>query len=282
MAPSKATMLSTLIDISSEDDFGRSDVEMMPTPDSQPENKPLAKRRAGKTKGAVAAVAAKVSKTKAVSRRISNGNAGTKTKARKVLAERTNAPNDGNETEEVDDFEEEMESAPAKPARRVKTSKVSKDEEAPVKVRKAAPLKASTTTQKKAGRSKQAVQERVIPDTQPDPMDLEPTEVEDITIDEPEPRRQRPARQPLAPQLTSRARSTSRQPDPYARHRRAGSASDTERAGEPALRRKLGEITRKFENLELKYKNLKELGSNESQSNFDKLKKSSDQKARGS
>jgi hypothetical protein len=81
--------------------------------------------------------------------------------------------------------------------------------------------------------------------------------------------------------LLSRARSTSRQPDIYSRHERAGSASDTERAGEPALRRKLGEMTRKFENLELKYRNLKELGSNDAQSSFDKLKKATNQRARG-
>jgi hypothetical protein len=57
--------------------------------------------------------------------------------------------------------------------------------------------------------------------------------------------------------------------------RRAGSASDTER-GDPNLRRKLGDITRKFENVDLKYRNLKEVGINEANANIEKLRKQCD------
>jgi hypothetical protein len=277
MAPSNATLLSTLIDISSADEHAQSDIDMMPTPESQPENKAPLKRKAGRTKGAVAA--SKVTKTKAVSRRVSSGSgAMAKTKSRKVLAERTNVSNDGNETEEVDDFEEEMENAPMKPSKRGKGAKAVKEENAPARGR---PTKAATAAKKKAGRAKQISSEREVPESQPESKEIERTEIEDVTIAEPTLVRQPRARQPLPVQLSSRARSTSRQPEVYARHRQAGSASDTERAGEPALRRKLGEVTRKFENLELKYRNLKELGSNESRRNFDGLKKSTDQRARG-
>lgn len=57
--------------------------------------------------------------------------------------------------------------------------------------------------------------------------------------------------------------------------RRAGSTSDTER-GDPNLRRKLGDITRKFENVDLKYRNLKEVGINEANANMEKLRKQCD------
>lgn len=57
--------------------------------------------------------------------------------------------------------------------------------------------------------------------------------------------------------------------------RRAGSASDTER-GDPNLRRKLGDVTRKFENVDLKYRNLKEVGVNEANANMEKLRKQCD------
>lgn len=57
--------------------------------------------------------------------------------------------------------------------------------------------------------------------------------------------------------------------------RRAGSASDTER-GDPNLRRKLGDVTRRFENIDLKYRNLKEVGINEANANMEKLRKQCD------
>ena len=280
MAPAKSTMLSTLIDVSSADERDQSDIDMMPTPDSQPENKAPPKRKAGRAKAAVAA--SKTTKTKAVSRRVSDGKT-TKAKSRKALAERTNVPNDdGSETEEVDDFDEEMNHAPVKPAKKAKTSKAAK-EDAPTAKSRAKPKPAAAP--KKAGRTKHVSEEHEIEESQVEPMEVEATELQEDTIIEPPPKRpmsrQPVSRQPLAPQMSTRARSTSRQPEPFSRHRRGGSASDTERAGEPALRRKLGDVTRKFENLELKYRNLKELGSNESQSNFDKLKKAADQRAKG-
>ena len=75
---------------------------------------------------------------------------------------------------------------------------------------------------------------------------------------------------PLKQRNISRQNSRVR-PEPAFR-RRAGSASDTER-GDPNLRRKLGDITRKFENVDLKYRNLKEVGINEANANVEKLRK---------
>ena len=55
---------------------------------------------------------------------------------------------------------------------------------------------------------------------------------------------------------------------------RAGSASDTERNGvDPQLRRKLGDVTRKFESIELKYRNLRETGVVEANANVERLRK---------
>ena len=76
------------------------------------------------------------------------------------------------------------------------------------------------------------------------------------------------------------ARSTSRQPQPALinTHRRAGSASDTERSSDPMLRRKLGDMTKKFENLDFRYRKLREIGIVEAESNFERLKKHSQER----
>ncbi|KEF58815.1 uncharacterized protein A1O9_03658 [Exophiala aquamarina CBS 119918] len=75
------------------------------------------------------------------------------------------------------------------------------------------------------------------------------------------------------PRKATRDTSRSRQEPPY--RRRAGSASDTDR-GDPNLRRKLGDMTRKFENVDLKYRTLKEVGVNEANANMEKLRKQCD------
>ncbi|KAL9103170.1 MAG: hypothetical protein Q9163_001775 [Psora crenata] len=80
---------------------------------------------------------------------------------------------------------------------------------------------------------------------------------------------------------SNNARVTARQRQPLLARRRAGSASSTERGpGDPALRRKLGEMTRKFENVELKYRNLRDAACKEAEANFDRLKEQSEAKAR--
>lgn len=50
--------------------------------------------------------------------------------------------------------------------------------------------------------------------------------------------------------------------------------------GEPALRRRLGEMTQKYESLEAKYRDLKEVAVREAERNFDRLKKQTDDKAK--
>lgn len=77
-----------------------------------------------------------------------------------------------------------------------------------------------------------------------------------------------------ATRYTSVPRATSQPRQTSLPRRRAGSASDTER-NDPAVKRKLGEMTKKFENLDLKYRNLREIGLKEAENNFERLKKQS-------
>jgi hypothetical protein len=80
----------------------------------------------------------------------------------------------------------------------------------------------------------------------------------------------------------SHARAESRQGQTAPARRRAGSASDTERtSSDPALRRKLGDMTKKFENVDLKYRNLREVGITEANMNMEKLKKQCDEATSG-
>lgn len=290
MAPIRSATLASMLDYS-EDDL---DVEML-TPDSQIENKAPTKRKP------VAKKAAPTTKSNVSTRRTSAGSVLSKPMAvtrKKKAPAKPVVPEDGNDTEEVDDFEEQAPppkakrgakaaAAPVKPpAKRGRPAKIGGkpkvpepepevEEEAPVKPAKKAPAA-------KATRGKRVKEpEPVIPETQPDPMDIEETEIP-TEIPETDQIASEPPRALAQRATTGRARSISRQPEPLAsRHRRGGSASDTERAGEPALRRKLGDITKKFENLDMKYRSLKELGTTEAQSNFDKLRKNADQRAKG-
>jgi hypothetical protein len=293
MAPNKGATLSAMVDLLSEDEMFRTEVDMMPTPDSQSENKAPTKRKPGRPKAATSAP----TKGKVASRRISAVNmskakttaAGAKKKSRQALEERTSNPTDGNETEEVESFDEAPKKRGVKSTREAPTEipkkrgKVGKASDVDVDAPKKKTSRMAEAEPKKAARSKRvvpAMEESEIPETQVDPMDIEPTEIseaDETVIPEPAPVRTTFSRQPV-----NRARSASRQPDILvSRNRRAGSASDTERASDPALRRKLGELTKKFENLDLKYRNLKELTTTESQSNFEKLRKSTEKKAKG-
>lgn len=90
----------------------------------------------------------------------------------------------------------------------------------------------------------------------------DPEEEEDVDMVEAQP-----------PRKKARTESRSRQESSY--RRRAGSVSDTER-GDPLLRRKLGDITRKYENIDMKFRNLKEIAISEANTNFEKLRKEHD------
>jgi len=152
----------------------------------------------------------------------------------------------------------------------------------------------TTSTRKPRGRTAEDL--GVIPETQPGPEQVEDVEQsieingEEMDVHQaPTPKQaqrfvQRPRStsvQPLQPRAS--ARSASVQPAYPPPRERSGSVSGTERerrGGDPELRRKLNEMTKKYENINLKYQNLQEIAKTCADTNFEKLKRVADQKSK--
>ncbi|KAL9603466.1 MAG: hypothetical protein Q9219_001153 [cf. Caloplaca sp. 3 TL-2023] len=289
--------------------------DALPTPESNQENAQHTRKGRGKGKASVSAAA----KPKAVQKRNASGAAGKKKATTKIsnlkrgpLKEQSNNRNP-DDTEEVDEFDEGVQKegdaheaavsadelvavkhpvkkGPAGAKRKNQTKKKETDAETLKHIKNATndgefeytPVTARQTkpSKKPLGRppadrrtpADAPVTEKIIPDTQ------------DVVMED-------QAQDPLVmsdedeeiPQSVFRRadNAQSRQRQLPAARRRAGSASDTERgAGDPALRRKLGEMTKRFENLDMRYKALKEVGIKEAEANFDKLKASSEAKSK--
>ncbi|KAI5198043.1 hypothetical protein E4T39_07014 [Aureobasidium subglaciale] len=183
----------------------------------------------------------------------------------------------------------EPEPAPVK-----KTTKSAKSKTAEAQPEKEKPV---AKTKPKAKRAPSPEPAPVIPETQPEPTEIEQSIAEDeeppadlMDIDrEPSPpppppksrSRQRSAsiqRQAAPGAVYSRARSTSRQPGTYSRGR---SASDTERRiADAEAGRRLTDMTKRYEEIRMKYDSLTELGPKAAEANFERLKKATDQKAK--
>ncbi|TIA36979.1 hypothetical protein D6C78_05067 [Aureobasidium pullulans] len=190
----------------------------------------------------------------------------------------------------------EQEVAPAPTTAPVKkATKSTKAKAAEAQPEKEKPVAKSKPKTKRAPSPESAP---VIPETQPEPEEIEQSIVEEeeppadlMDIDrEPSPPLPPPkshSRQPSASiqrqaapgAAYSRARSTSRQPGTYSRGR---SASDTERRmAESEASRRLADMTKKYEEMRMKYNSLTELGPKAAEANFERLKKATDQKAKG-
>ncbi|KAL8912421.1 MAG: hypothetical protein Q9171_002607 [Xanthocarpia ochracea] len=115
--------------------------------------------------------------------------------------------------------------------------------------------------------------QKIIPDTQ-ELMDVDPVQFSlQNEADEEVP--QSVLRQ------TNKAQSTSRPLQAVVIRKQTDCLSDNERrGGDPALRRKLGEMTKKFEGLELKYKKLTDVGIKEAEANFEGQKKNVEAKSK--
>lgn len=252
------SMLSGLVDSDSDDQLMESSA--MPAADSASENTAPARKGRAKAK---AVAAPKTTRTKAPARRAST-RLETKAKpaaaakgGRKALAERTNQA-DATDTEAVDENEDvEMEDAEDASVVAVKEAKAKTTKRAPVGRAKAAP--------KRQAQEPDSL-EKVILETQMPVIDIEEDETETKAASR--------AAQAF------RRRSASRPRPSVVQHRRAGSASDTERS-DPALRRKLGEITKKYENLNVKYEDLREIGVKEAERNFERLRRQTEEKTAG-
>ena len=305
---SKVANISFTVDSASEDEMTVDELNALPTPESNSEIKAPARKTRGtaaQTKKAVLATKA-TAKGRPATRRVSGSSvvvmkktaAGVKKappKGRKALIERTEK--NRSDTEEVEEFdEEEAVVAVVKPAKRGRPAKKAQAEEEPVdeaapakRGRRAAAkepvekkeAKAKTKTAAKSKRDPELEPEpeqMTIPETQPepdaDPMDIsESIEVDEIPESMPPPPSSRPLVRRTQAQPNSRARRAS------AGVRRTGSVSDSER--DPAMRRKVGDLTRKLDSMTSKYETLREAASSGKESNFDQLKKRTDQIARG-
>lgn len=118
--------------------------------------------------------------------------------------------------------------------------------------------------------------EEVIPETQQSLMDVDHSNTSEVDGGGTEPKPQSPAR------TTSRKRLDSARSQPQMAKKQAGNTSDTERGGnDPATRRRLGDLTQKLETLDLKYRNLREVGIKEAEANFERLKKQSEERSKG-
>jgi hypothetical protein len=303
--------LSGLIDTDVEDDTLNMEADAFPTPDSNQENAGPAKKKGGRAK----ATAKRFTKAKPVSRRVSGESIAPKkvgpqktAKKRGPLKEQMNM-RQAEETEEVDEFEgQEQEDTnmdelvepkhmakrkvPVKKAGRPskagpvrQVSAMERDGEfeyTPTIVRHTKTKnKPSVPDAQKANASKPQASierrqhEKVIPETQV-PMDTEhsgfPNEDEDNDDAVPQSVYRR----------TNNARNNTHQRQPSAARRRAGSASDTDRGGgDPATRRKLGEMTKKFETMEMKYMNLRENGLKDAEAKMVALMAKSQSRAKG-
>ena len=215
--------------------------------------------------------------------------AAPKTQKRQALKDRTNIQA-GSDTEDVDDLEEDG----GKPkAKRAKTT--------------AARKQTGTRNTGATSKAKGAKALSIIPETQPDPEDVsrsfevDPDGMDVTAVPTPPqvPRFFQRARsasvQPLQPRASARsasaqplqprpsARSVSAQPGYPPPRERSGSVSDTareRRGNDPELRRKLLEKEKQYEDLKLKYEALQEIGQNHEQTQFEKLKRAADQKAK--
>lgn len=307
--------LSDFVEADMDDELDNALPKAFPSPDSNQENN-IAPAKKGRPK--TKAAGAKFTKTKAPARRVSGGAAIVKKKAvprkkaagkREPLKEQTNIQH-GSDMEDVAGFdtqgsekgdpiedpseveEKVVKKQPAKrkvAAKGKKKAEVEKDhpETEPEPQNKVVEkdgefeytptinrqskvnAKPAEAAQKKAGRPRAS---KEIPETQTEPMDLDPSSqpVDDDGIPQ------------SVYHQSSNFRATSKTQQPSVIRRRAGSASDTERTGtDPTIRRKLGDLTKKFDNLEMKYSNLREVGIEEAKTNFERLKVQSEAKTKG-
>ncbi|KAI1207104.1 chromosome segregation protein Csm1/Pcs1-domain-containing protein [Annulohypoxylon truncatum] len=115
--------------------------------------------------------------------------------------------------------------------------------------------------------------EKEIPETQREIPETQAVETTELSIEENDRIEDLPSHRPV---LSSVQRPQSR--DLFGTDRRAVPASDSE-LHEPAIRRRVGELTRKYESLEAKYRDLREIGVKEAERNYDLLKKQTEDKA---
>lgn len=274
--------LTGLIDSDSDDaQFEEPSTIMSPAQGNENAVPAPAKKARGRPKGAVSKVV-KAQKSPA------------KKAKRPALKDRTNAPPAGSDLEDevagqedTMTIDEEMPSMgeldasamtiqePVKPARAAKAPA----KKAPAKMTKAAKAAAAKAEEiegtpkpvpkKKANpRKRQREEEEEIPETQVSPLDLED---EDVDI---------PTPMPVVPQnKMARTATNTRQPAlgrPKASTAKASKVAEAE-APEPAQPKNEAELREQLESLDLKYRNLREVGIIEAERTFEKHKRQTEE-----
>lgn len=289
--------LSSLVE-SDSDDIQLDESIGMPTPDSGAENKVASKSRVGKGRSG----ASKVTKTRAAPRRANGrstvkskdtGLTGTKRSKQSHLTDETDerTSSDATEIEQLNETErtedsmvldttsgDELDRSRAAINESVSTTEeeaAHKEDDMDLDEAQNATGARETgrtfpeTVKKTSGGKRGAVKRSrndTVPETQTLEMEVEYLEDERVG-------------KKIAPQsrFVNRTRPDYQSSLPRGR---AGSASEAERS-DPALRRKLGEITKKYENLDVKYRDLRELGVKEAERNFERLKKQGEERTKG-
>ncbi|KAG9203486.1 hypothetical protein G6514_002853 [Epicoccum nigrum] len=305
MAPRNALAnISFTVDSASEDEITYDELNAMPTPDSNTENKALARKARGK-----AAQPAKATATTKATAKSKSAPRGAEAKKETAAAKkapskagRKHEESDGEEGDGLEDGETEDAPEPVKPAKRGRPAKAKKaqeeeetveEEPAPAPAKRGRKSAAKEPTAKKETKVKPAAKSRstkrgaaadeepealTIPETQAEP-EADPMDIEDsIEVEEEIPESMPPPPRPSARQLARRPAAVSRTRQPSATGRRAGSASDTER--DPALRRKVGDLAKKLEAMTAKYETLKDAATSGKESNFEQLRKRTEQVAK--
>lgn len=147
------------------------------------------------------------------------------------------------------------------------------------RVRKAAPEITETVEEEPEEEDEKEVEEATeIPETQPQRL---VEQEEDEEEEEEEQELEVPGRFPPDPPRGGGRNAPPLTAPPSAARRPMYGAPAHSDSSDPALRRRLGEMTQKYESLEVKYQNLREIAVKEADSNFDRLKKQTDEKSRG-
>lgn len=298
-----------------EEDTLDGEIDALPTPDSNQDiSAPTGKGRA--PRGRPKATASKPAKVKAASRRLSGRLAVVKKEVpikkktaakRVVLKEQKNKQNRQPRAVGIDEDQAQVESngdgstvsidelvtkeqtpKRGRPVRKQlelaivqEKNPVENDGEfeyTPTVVRQTKkPLQVKQATAGKRNPSADALySSKVIPETQAVPMDLDSSNFPDGNVDS------REVVPESIPRKLSGRGANLRTRQPLLSQMRADSASDAEQAHDNSTTRKrLAEMTKKFENLDTRYKTLKEVGIKEAQINFERLKEQSEGKTKG-
>ncbi|KAI0025539.1 chromosome segregation protein Csm1/Pcs1-domain-containing protein [Xylariomycetidae sp. FL0641] len=161
--------------------------------------------------------------------------------------------------------------------RAVKAMRISEEEDTSMEAPSEAPAPApSKRGRKPRARTEPTPAEPEIPETQEPSVEIpetQPVDPVDESIEEDDQVEDLPTYNRAGPSSVQRSQLHV----PFSASRRPTPASDSE-LHDPSMRRRIGDLTRKYENLEAKYRDLRELGVKEAERNYDRLKKQGEEK----